>query len=66
MIYIKIGKNAYKNGSNDYHNSIGVLYFCNKCCNDWRIQFLNVGNDELLTNFDLTKCVVSFNRQLII
>ncbi len=55
---IKIGENAYKDGKNDYFGRIGNIEYCDKCCDDWRIQFLGIGNSELLRDFDISKCEI--------
>ena len=60
---IEIGMGAYKDGKNDYAGKVGYVYFCNKCCNDWRIQFFSMGNNELLRNFDLNRCKIFFARK---
>lgn len=57
---IEIGQNAYKNGKNDYAGKVGYVYFCKKCCKDWRIQFFGIGNNELLRNFNLKNCTIFF------
>lgn len=57
---IEIGLNAYKDEQNDYAGKVGYVYFCNKCCKDWRIQFFSMGNNELLRSFDLSRCKIFF------
>ncbi len=57
---IEVGSGAYKNGKNDYAGKVGYVFFCNSCCNDWRIQFFDIGNNELLRNFDLSLCNIFF------
>ena len=57
---IEIGLGAYKDRKNDYAGKVGYVYFCNKCCKDWRIQFFSMGNNELLRNFNLSACKIFF------
>ena len=59
---IEIGLGAYKNGKNDYAGKVGYVYFCDRCCKDWRIQFFSMGNSELLRNFNLLTCRIFFAR----
>ena len=55
---ITIGKNAYKDGKNDYAGRTGNISYCETCCDDWRVSFDGIANNELLRNFDLSKCII--------
>lgn len=57
---IAVGGGAYKNGKNDYVGKVGYVYYCDKCCKDWRIQFFDIGNSELLRDFNLERCKIFF------
>jgi len=48
---VEIGKNAYRNGSNDYAGKTGHIYYCGTCCRAYRIQFDGIANSEKLKNF---------------
>ena len=56
LFRIEIGFNAYKNGRNDYGRRVGYIFYCDECCNDFRVQFFEMGNSELLRSFDLDRC----------
>ena len=48
---------SYKDNENDYSGMTGEIEICNDCCRGkYRIQFLEIGNNEALENFDLSKC----------
>jgi hypothetical protein len=60
---IEIGTGAYKDSRDDYAGHVGYVYFCDNCCHDWRIQFFSIANNELLRNFDLSRCKVFFTAK---
>lgn len=35
----------------DYKGMTGTIYYCGKCCKDFRIQFDGIGNNELLKTY---------------
>ena|SRR3990167_9010107 len=57
LFRIEIGLNSYKNRRNDYGGEVGYIYYCGECCNDFRVQFFSMGNNELLRNFNLDNCL---------
>lgn len=57
---IEIGMNCFRDGQNDYMGKVGYVFYCTKCCNDWRIQFFEMGNNELLRDFELKYCNIFF------
>jgi hypothetical protein len=59
-IKIKIGKNACKNKRNDYCGDTGIIEWCGRCCKKNRIQFDGIGNNELLSNFNILKCKIYY------
>lgn len=56
LLRIEIGEKCYKNRRNDYTGKVGYIFFCDDCCHDFRVQFFDMGNNELLRNFDLDHC----------
>lgn len=58
---IEVGYGAYKDGKDDYAGKVGYVYLCDHC-NDWRIQFFDIANEESLRNFNFSACKVFFSR----
>lgn len=56
---MEVGSFAYKNGKSDYAGKVGVIETCNKCCKGkLRVQFIGIGNNEPLENFNLGYCTL--------
>ena len=53
---IIVGTNAYRGSKNDYAGLIGMIEWCGDCCQELRVQFIKIGNNEPLRNFNLDRC----------